>query len=133
VVVYRFLGAQVWWAVLGLPFLVFAWLWSLLVYIFHYHTSLGGQTRFNVRRLARHWLYSWLWLNFNEHATHHMYPNIPWFDLPDRRRELPDAHHALNQNTESFWQAIVQQLRGPTVVYRRDANPAPQLFVRWED
>jgi fatty acid desaturase len=126
-------GAQVWFYALGLPFLAFAWVWSLLVYIFHYQTTLGKETRYNVRALDRHWFFSWLLMNFNEHATHHMYPNIPWYELPKRKERLPDAYAARNQTTGSFWRAILHQVKGPTIVYAKDENPTPHLFVRWED
>ena len=126
------LGAQVWLYALFYPLLAFAWIWSLLVYIFHYHTTIGAQTRYNVRALHRHPFFSWLLLNFNEHATHHMKPTIPWYDLPEKRQELPQLF-SRNQDVKSFWRAILNQFRGPTIVYDRDENPTPQLFVRWED
>ncbi|MFC4637851.1 fatty acid desaturase family protein [Deinococcus hohokamensis] len=126
-------GPAAWALALGLPLLAFAWLWSVLMYIFHYHTSIGPSSRHNVRALAQHWFWSWLMMNFHEHATHHMFPNRPWYELPERRAELPAAYHALNQDTTSFWHAIVQQWRGPTIVHRDDPHPAPHLFVRWED
>ena len=131
--VYGLLGPRAWLYGLGLPFLAFAWLWSLLVYIFHYATTIGADVRYNVRRLERHWFFSWLLLNFNEHATHHMKPTIPWYELPAGREELPAPFAAKNQNTGSFLRAILQQWRGPTVVYAKDSNPTPHLFVRWED
>jgi len=115
------------------PFLAFAWVWSLLVYVFHYHTTIGEHTRYNVRALRQHPFFSWLLLNFNQHASHHMYPNIPWYQLPERRQELPPVFAEKNQVTESYWGAILNQLKGPTVVYAEDRDPTPQLFVRWED
>ncbi|MBX3142847.1 MAG: fatty acid desaturase [Trueperaceae bacterium] len=127
------LGWQAWRYVWLYPFMAFAWVWSLLVYVFHYQTTLGEHTRYNVRALEQHWLYSWMLLNFNQHASHHMYPNIPWYQLPERKQELPAVFAEKNQNARSYWQAVMQQLRGPTVVYDKDADPTPHLFVRWED
>ncbi len=115
------------------PFLAFAWVWSLLVYIFHYHTTIGDHARYNVRALRQHPFFSWLLLNFNQHASHHMYPNIPWYELPERRQELPDVFREKNQVSESYFRTILNQLKGPTIVHREDKNPTPQLFVRWED
>ncbi len=115
------------------PLLMFAWIWSLLVYIFHYHTTLGEKTRYNVRAIKRHWFFSWLMLNFNEHATHHMYPHIPWYELPERKQELPDVYAEKNQTETSVWRAILNQLRGPLVVYSKDSDPLPWLFIHWED
>lgn len=115
------------------PFLAFAWVWSLLVYVFHYHTTIGEDTRFHVRALRQHGVLSWLWLNFNQHASHHMAPNVPWYQLPESRQELPEPFRVKNQNTDRYWRAILQQLAGPTIVYAKDADPTPHLFVRWED
>lgn len=115
------------------PLLAFAWVWSLLVYIFHYHTTLGEKTRYNVRAIKHHWFFSWLMMNFNEHATHHMYPNIPWYELPERKQELPEAYAEKNGTDASVWRAILNQLSGPIVVYAGDHDPVPWLFVHWED
>lgn len=133
VAVYAVFGGQVLWFTLVLPLLGFAWVWSLLVYVFHYHTTLGVQTRYNVRAIRRQWFFSWLIMNFNDHATHHMYPHIPWYELPDRRSELPDAYAEKNPTETSVLRAILNQLRGPIVVYAGDNNPVPWLFVHWED
>lgn len=105
-------GAGGWVIALGLPLAVFAWVWSLLLYVYHYDTSTGPDVRHNVRSLPRQRFFSWLLLNFNEHATHHHDPGIPWFQLPDRRHELPPAYHE-NQKVHSLWAAIWQQRRGP--------------------
>jgi len=87
----------------------------------------------NVRALRQHGVLSWLWLNFNQHASHHMFPNVPWYQLPERRQELPAPLRVKNQDTDRYWRAILQQLAGPTIVYAQDADPTPHLFVRWED
>lgn len=102
---------------LGFPMLSFAWVLSLLVYIFHYDTSVGEQVRYNVRSVKRVPLFSWILMNFNEHATHHQYPHIPWYELPDKRTALPDSFSEKNQNTWNFFRAIVNQIKGPRIVY----------------
>jgi fatty acid desaturase len=108
------LGATAWTYALGLPLLVFAWIWSLLLYIYHYDTTIGPNVRFNVRSLPRHPVLSWVFLNFNEHATHHYDPRIPWYELPEKRAELP-AEFEHNENVSSVWEAIWQQRRGPRI------------------
>ena len=126
-------GFSVWLYALGLPLVAFAWIWSLLVYVFHYNTSIGDHVRFNVRSIKAHWFFTWLLMNFNQHATHHMYPNIPWYELPLKAQQLPKPFADLNQNNYSLWQAVLHQFKGPIVIYRGDENPTPQLFVHWED
>ncbi|HEY4187559.1 MAG TPA: fatty acid desaturase [Polyangia bacterium] len=115
------LGSNAWQVMFGAPLLVFAWLWSLLLYIYHYGTSVGPAVRHNVRSLPRQPLLSWLLLNFNEHVTHHADPSIPWYLLPARRVELP-APFGANQNVASVWQAIWQQRRGPVLCVRPTAR-----------
>jgi fatty acid desaturase len=127
------LGPRVWLFTLGLPLLAFAWVWSLLVYVFHYGATLGAQVRYNVRAIRRNPLLAWWLMNFNEHATHHMFPNIPWYELPTQRRDLPLPFAARNVTAPSLWRAVLSQLRGPTVVYARDEHPAPHLFVIGSD
>jgi fatty acid desaturase len=112
-------GFDVWLYSLGFPILAFAWIWSMLVYIFHYDTTIGDHVRYNTRSLKRHWFFSWLLLNFNEHASHHMYPHIPWYELPEKSQPLPEPY-AANQNVQTIYQAIWQQLKGPKIVYRHD-------------
>jgi fatty acid desaturase len=112
---YQF-GLDVYLWVLGYPLLSFAWILSLLVYIFHYKTTVGKNVRFNVRSVNRLPLFSWVLMNFNEHATHHQHPNIPWYELPANRTELPQEYAKKNQNTRNFFIAIIQQFKGPRII-----------------
>ncbi len=109
-------GQRAWLRTFVWPMLAFSWIWSLLVYIFHYDTSIGQKVQYNVRSLPRHWFFSWVLMNFNEHTTHHTKPNIPWYLLPDNRIALPEEFQH-NQKVGSIWAAILQQLKGPTIVY----------------
>jgi len=115
------LGGPAWKLIFGAPLLVFAWLWSLLLYVYHYGTSVGAEVRYNVRALPRQPLLSWLLLNFNEHVTHHVDPSIPWYLLPARKVVLP-ARFSANQDVDSLWQAVWQQRRGP-ILCTRPAAP----------
>jgi fatty acid desaturase len=108
-------GARVWALTLGWPMLAFAWVYSLLVYIYHYDTDYGPAVRFHVRSLRRSAIASWWLLNFNEHATHHREPALPWYLLPEHRAPLP-AEHAGNQNVHTIGAAILGQLRGPRII-----------------
>lgn len=109
------LGARVWALTLGWPLLAFAWVYSLLVYIYHYDTDYGPQVRYHVRGLRRSPLLAWWLLNFNEHATHHRMPQLPWYLLPEHREPLPTAHVG-NQNVHTIGAAILQQFRGPKII-----------------
>jgi fatty acid desaturase len=115
-------GTRVWALTLGWPLLAFAWVYSLLVYIYHYDTNYGPQVRFNVRGLRRSPLLAWWLLNFNEHATHHRAPKLCWYELPEHGEPLPPAH-ADNQKIETIGAAILYQLRGPRIIERPMTNP----------
>jgi fatty acid desaturase len=113
-------GARVWVLTLGWPLLAFAWVYSLLVYIYHYDTDYGPQVRFHVRGLRRSPVAAWWLLNFNEHATHHRAPKLPWYELPAHGEPLPPAH-ADNQKIETIGAAILHQLRGPRIIEREES------------
>lgn len=115
--IFYFFGKQKYLFLLGFPMLSFAWVLSLLVYIFHYDTTKGDSVRFNVRSVNRVPFFSWVLMNFNEHATHHQFPNIPWYELPKKRNPLPEEFDKKNQNTWNFFKAIFNQLKGPVIVY----------------
>ncbi|WP_052555964.1 fatty acid desaturase [Enhygromyxa salina] len=109
------LGTRAWALSMGWPLLAFAWVYSLLVYIYHYRTDYGPDVRFHVRGLNRHPIASWWLLNFNEHDTHHRQPKLPWYQLPAHREPLPHAH-ASNQKYDGIAAAILAQLRGPRII-----------------
>lgn len=121
------LGPRVWALTLGWPLLAFAWVYSLLVYIYHYETDYGPAVRFHVRSLRRSPIASWWLLNFNEHATHHREPKLPWYQLPEHREPLP-SEHADNQKIETIAAAILGQLRGPRIIelMENDQQGAPR-------
>lgn len=122
--VYRLLGARAWLFACVLPLLPFAWVFSLLLYIYHYRTSYGSDVRHNVRSLPQHRVFSWLLLNFNQHATHHHDPSIPWYLLPLDPHKLP-AYLAGNDNVTSLWQAIAQLRHGPQLFTKQEGQLRP--------
>lgn len=111
----RFLGFSLWLYIYGFPFLVFAFVYSLQLYVYHYRTTIGSKTLFHARRLTGSKIISWWLLNLNEHDTHHQRPNIVWYQLPSSRKPLP-PEFAENQNVETFTQGVLQQFKGPTIV-----------------
>lgn len=115
------LGFEVWVAALGLPFLLFAWVYSVLVYIYHYRTTYGDEVVYNVRSVRAHPFFKWWLLNFNHHRVHHRYPTLPWYLLPEEPAELPERFKS-NENVEGIGQAIAQQLRGPQIFVEEPAS-----------
>jgi fatty acid desaturase len=113
-------GKEIYLYSLGYPMLVFGWVLSLIVYIFHYDTTKGNKVQYNVRSVRGIPVFSWILMNFNEHATHHQNPNIPWYELPVKRQPLPETFTVRNQNTWNFFRAILNQFKGPVIVHETD-------------
>ena len=108
-------GAMLWWLLLGAPVTVFAWVYSVQLYVYHYKTTIGPQTPFHARRLDGGRLVSWWLLNLNEHDTHHQQTKVVWYALPEHARPLPAAY-AANQNVHRFRDGLLQQLGGPRIL-----------------
>lgn len=108
-------GTMLWWALLGAPLTVFAWVYSIQLYVYHYKTTMGDETRFHARRLHGGPILAWWILNLNEHDTHHRLTKVVWYELPQNAQPLPEAY-ASNQNVHRFRDGILQQFQGPLVL-----------------
>lgn len=108
-------GVEAWKAALGYPFLFFAWIYSLLVYVYHYRTTYGDEVWFNVRSVYAPRFFRWWLLNFNHHRVHHRYPTLPWHMLPKEPAEMPEEFSTVNENVETIGEAIWQQFAGPSI------------------
>jgi fatty acid desaturase len=106
------LGADFWIALCGLPLLVFAWVYSLQLYVYHYDTPIGDPVTANTRCLGGPAVGFWL-LNLNEHATHHQRPAIVWYLLPEATKS---GVYVEEQRRRSWLWGITNQLRGPRIV-----------------
>ena len=110
-----FWGVTLWLYIYGIPLVVFAFVYSIQLYIYHYGTTIGSQTLFHARRLTGSKIIGWWLLHLNEHDTHHQRPKIVWYKLPSSGKPLP-PEFAKNQNVDTFTQGVLQQLKGPTIV-----------------
>ncbi len=110
-----YFGVQAWAFALGLPLIVFAFVYSGLLYIYHYDTGYGPDVRRHVRSLRAHrWVARWL-LHLNEHEVHHGSPAVPWYRKPavaERWARERDGHRYAG----SVAGGILAQLRGPTII-----------------
>lgn len=111
------LGFDRWMLCYLIPFAIFAIVYSLQLYVYHYRTTIGPKTLFHARRLSGPKLISWWLLNLNEHDTHHQRPKIVWYALPDAHKPLP-AEFARNQNVHTYFEGLCQQFNGPTLIER---------------
>lgn len=109
------LGWQAWGVALGVPFLVFAWVYSAQLYVYHYRTTLGPEVRHHVRPLRASGIVQWWLLNLNHHDVHHGDPSVPWYELPHRVAP-PPLERAVTEPPRTFVQGVFYQLRGPQIV-----------------
>jgi fatty acid desaturase len=109
-----------WLYLLAFPTLVFAWVWSAMLYIYHYRTTIGKKVQYNTRSLPDIPVFSWLLLNFNHHSVHHNNPNIPWYELPFHANPQPESVKSQNQNVGNLAAAIFQQVKGPIFVEKSE-------------
>jgi len=108
-------GVGAWAFALGLPMLVFALVYSAVLYIYHYDTGYGPNVRNHVRSLRAHpWVARWL-LHINEHEVHHGWPGVPWYQKP-----VVAARWAAERNGHRYAGTvaggILAQLRGPRII-----------------
>ncbi|TVQ89586.1 MAG: hypothetical protein EA397_14520 [Deltaproteobacteria bacterium] len=116
------LGVQGWAVALGLPFLIFAWVYSAQLYVYHYRTTLGPEVRHHVRALRGGPILRWWLLNLNHHDVHHGDPSVPWYDLPHRLAP-PPLDRAEPGGPQTFIQGVLHQLRGPQIVTSHPGRP----------
>lgn len=108
-------GAGAWAFGLGLPLLVFALVYSALLYIYHYDTGYGPEVRTHVRSLAAHpWVARWL-LHLNEHEVHHGSPAVPWYQKPVVAARWA-AERGGGGHAGTVAGGILAQLRGPRII-----------------
>ena len=98
------LYGRFWW-ILGIHFLIRAFLISFLDYLYHYASPLDDRLHGHNLRLPR-WL-SAVILNFNYHGIHHRFPALPWRSL-----DRVFVNEALVFDNDYVTQAV-SQLRGP--------------------
>ena len=113
----QWVGVEIWALCYLFPFAIFAIVYSLQLYVYHYRTTIGPKTLYHARRLSGPRWISWWLLNLNEHDTHHQRPKIVWYALPDSHKPLP-TEFAANQNVETYFAGLCQQFNGPTLVER---------------
>ena len=111
----KMIGPSLWLHLYGIPFVVFSFVYSLQLYVYHYGTTIGPKTLYHARRLTGSRVIGWWLLNLNEHDTHHQRPKIVWYKLPESGKPLP-LEFAKNQNVTTFSQGILQQFKGPTII-----------------
>jgi len=101
---------------IGLPSLYGRWL--LVVFGTTQHAGLAEDVldhRLNTRSVHMNPILRFLYLNMNYHLEHHMYPSVPYYNLPSLhaliRDDLPPAHRGLVRTYREILPTLWKQRR----------------------
>ncbi len=104
---------------IGLPSLFGTWLMSL--YGLTQHTGLAENVldhRLNSRTFLTNIVNKFLYLNMNYHVEHHMFPLVPYYNLPALHEIVKDDCPAPYPSLWSCWQEIIPTVARQTEVPR---------------
>ncbi len=120
---------------IGLPNLYGAWL--MVIYGYTQHAGLAENVldhRLNCRTVYMNPINRFLYLNMNYHVEHHMFPLVPYYNLPKLhaivRSDMPTPYNGLLDAYREIIPTIRQQMKDPgffvkrklpTPTYRSDA------------
>jgi len=115
----------------GLPNLYGSWL--LNVYSLTQHAGLAENVldhRLNCRTVYMNPVNRFLYWNMNYHLEHHMFPLVPYHNLPQLhevvRWDMPDPYHGLIAAFREIVPAILRQIRDPGYHVKRKL-PSPTV------
>ncbi len=126
---------------IGLPNIYGAWL--MVVYGFTQHAGLAENVldhRLNCRTVYMNPLNRFLYLNMNYHVEHHMFPLVPYYNLPKLhaivKPDMPTPYNGLLEAYREIIPAIWRQIKEPGWFVKRKlptptfpADAAPQSAV----
>lgn len=113
----------------GIPTLVGTWL--MLVYGTTQHAGLAENVldhRLNCRTVYMHPINRWLYWNMNYHVEHHMFPMVPYYNLPKLhalvKDDCPPAYSSIRNAFAEIFPAIIRQIKEPDYFVEREL-PTP--------
>ena len=117
----------------GLPSFYGAWLLS--VFGFTQHAGLAEDVldhRLNCRTVYMNPVLRYLYWNMNYHVEHHMFPMVPYHNLPALHAEMkddaPPAYCGLWDAYREILPALWRQTKDPTYYVRRELPPHATPF-----
>lgn len=108
----------------------------LVIYALTQHTGLGENVldhRLNTRTVKMCWLNRFMYWNMNYHIEHHLYPMVPFHQLPalheEIKKDLPAPYPSIWAAYQEIIPAVIKQLRDPSYYVRRELPPdAPPYY-----
>src|SRR5215475_2993372 len=114
----------------GLPTLYGSWL--LQVYSLTQHAGLAENVldhRLNCRTVYMNSVHRFLYWNMNYHLEHHMFPLVPYHNLPRLHQlvkwDLPKPYHGLLAAFREIVPTVLQQVADPGYYVRRKLPTSP--------
>ena len=115
----------------GFPQLYGAWLTQ--IYAMPQHAGLAENVldhRLNCRTLYMHRIHRYLYWNMNYHIEHHMFPLVPYYNLPRLHEivkpDMPAPYPSLWAAWRELVPAVLRQVKDPTYyVERKLPTPTP--------
>lgn len=85
----------------------------------------GGESgtndfRKNSRTVLLGPLTSFLYANMNYHVEHHMYPGVPYYNLPRLRKLISESNFELPQVSRGLWRVLLLSFDGRPVLKKLD-------------
>lgn len=99
----------------------------LVIYALTQHTGLGENVldhRLNTRTVKMCWINRFMYWNMNYHIEHHLYPMVPFHQLPalheEIKKDLPAPYPSIWAAYREIIPAVIKQLRDPSYYVRRE-------------
>lgn len=113
----------------GLPTVYGSWL--MVVYGMTQHAGLAENVldhRLNCRTVSMDPVHRYLYWNMNYHVEHHMYPLVPYYNLPALhaliKQDCPPAYKGIIDAWREIVPAVLRQVKDPTYFVKREL-PTP--------
>ena len=128
---------------IGLPTLYGSWL--MPIYGYTQHAGLAENVldhRLNCRTVYMNFIHRYLYWNMNYHVEHHMFPLVPYHNLPKLHEivkpDMPTPYRSLWNAWREIVPAVLRQVKEPgyyverklpTPTIRADAPPVSHIFT----
>ena len=114
----------------GLPNIFGTWL--MLVYGYTQHAGLAENVldhRLNCRTVYMNPIHRYLYWNMNYHVEHHMFPLVPYHNLPRLhalvKHDMPKPYGSIAEAFREIIPTILRQVKDPGYYVRRKLPPPP--------
>jgi fatty acid desaturase len=145
-------AARVWLAIYALTLALALWTWSILPFLVilgprvygSWHAVMCGvlqhggladnvlDHRLNSRTVYMNPVSRFIYWNMNYHIEHHMFPMVPYHQLPALhariKDDLPPPNRSIADGFREMWPALVRQLRYEDYFLKRELPPTAKPY-----